>query len=100
MHGRRTPYKMWSINNKKYLKPILTLPGNKEPFNTPRQLLPKAYLQIGVLDVIKINTILNKKSMTGDKILSHIVDNEYALDIDDYNDLKIMRAKFKTINHE
>ena len=98
--GGVTPYKMWSINNKKYLKPILTLPGNKEPFNTPRQLLPKAYLQIGVLDVIKINTILNKKSMTGDKILSHIVDNEYALDIDDYNDLKIMRAKFKTINHE
>ena len=35
--------------------------------------------------------------MTGDKILSHIVDNEYALDIDDYNDLKIMRAKFKSL---
>ena len=98
--GGVTPYKMWSVNNKKYLKPILTLPGNEEPFNTPRQLLPKVYLQIGVLDVIKINTILKKKSMTGDKILSHIVDNEYALDIDDYNDLKIMRAKFKTINHE
>ena len=38
--------------------------------------------------------------MSGNKILSHIVDNEYALDVDDYNDLKIIRAKFKTINHE
>ena len=98
--GAITPYKMWSVNNKKCLEQILTLSDNKEPFNTPRQLLPKVYLQTGVLDVVKINTILNKRSMSGDKILSHIVDNEYALDVDDYNDLKIMRAKFKTFNHE
>ena len=98
--GAITPYKMWKVNNKKHLEPILTLSDNKEPFNTPRQLLPKVYLQTGILDVVKINTILNKKSMNGDDILSHIVEEEYALDVDDYNDLKIMRAKFKIINHE
>ena len=38
--------------------------------------------------------------MTGDNIMSYVVDSEYALDIDDYNDLKIMRSKFKAINYE
>ena len=36
--------------------------------------------------------------MTGDKILAQIVEAEYALDIDDEDDLKIMRAKLKNLS--
>lgn len=95
--GAVTPYKMWNIKNEKQLSPVVNLPGIKEPFNAPRQLLPKAYLQTGTVDIVRAETIFKKTSMTGDKILSHIVDNEYALDIDDHSDLKIMRAKFKNL---
>ena len=98
--GAVTPYKMWNIDEQSKLKPILNLPGLKEPFNAPRQLLPKTYLQTGTVDVVKVKTILDKSSMTGDNIMSYVVDSEYALDIDDYNDLKIMRSKFKAINYE
>ena len=95
--GAVTPYKMWNIKNKNQLSPVINLPGIKEPFNAPRQSLPKAYLQTGTVDVVKIETIFKKRSMTGDKILSQIVEAEYALDIDDKDDLKIMRAKFKSL---
>ena len=98
--GAVTPYKMWNIDEQSKLKPILNLPGLKEPFNAPRQLLPKTYLQTGTVDVVKVKTILDKSSMTGDNIMSYVVDSEYALDIDDHNDLKIMRSKFKAINYE
>jgi N-acylneuraminate cytidylyltransferase len=95
--GAITPYKMWNIKNKKQLSPVINLPGIKEPFNAPRQSLPKVYLQTGTVDVVKVETILKKRSMTGDKILAQIVEAEYALDIDDEYDLKIMRAKFKNL---
>ncbi len=98
--GAVTPYKMWNIDEQSKLKPILNLPELKEPFNAPRQSLPKTYLQTGTVDVVKVKTILDKSSMTGDNIMSYVVDSEYALDIDDYNDLKIMRSKFKAINYE
>ena len=88
---------MWNINNNEKLEPILSIPGVKEPFNYPRQLLPKVYLQTGTVDIVKVETILKYKSMTGKNILSHVVDSEYALDIDDSEDLKKMRAKFKTL---
>ena len=79
------------------MESILSIPGVKEPFNYPRQLLPKVYLQTGTVDIVKVETILKYKSMTGKNILSHVVDSEYALDIDDSEDLKKMRAKFKTL---
>ena len=79
-----TPYKMWVVNEENELmEPLLTLKNVKEPYNEPRQRLPKTYWQVGILDVIKTGTILEKKSLSGDLILSHIVSNELSVDIDD-----------------
>jgi len=79
-----TPYKMWAVNaDTELMQPLLTLKDIKEPYNEPRQRLPKVYWQVGILDVIKTSTILDKKSLSGDKILSHIVANELSVDIDD-----------------
>lgn len=78
-----TPYKMWSIPDVDgYMQPLLPTPGIDEPFNQPRQKLPKTYWQIGFLDVIRTKTIWNG-SMSGKKILPFIVPNDYAIDIDD-----------------
>jgi CMP-N,N'-diacetyllegionaminic acid synthase len=79
-----TPYKMWKIEDESLpLIPLLTIDGINEPFNEPRQRLPQTFWQIGTLDVIKTETIISKKSMSGKNILPHIVGNEWAIDIDE-----------------
>lgn len=65
------------------MQPLLEVPGLVEPFNQPRQILPKVYWQIGTLDVIRTNVIADQNRMSGDVILPHIVDNVLAVDIDD-----------------
>lgn len=83
----QTPYKMWWQNDD-YLAPILAPPlGIPEPFNSPRQLLPKAFWQIGTLDIIKSSTILTKHSASGNKIIGHYLSPDYAVDIDRPEDL-------------
>jgi N-acylneuraminate cytidylyltransferase len=79
-----TPYKMWVVSNDSQpMQPLLHLEHVKEPFNEPRQRLPQVYWQTGTLDVIRSKTILEKKSMTGGKILPYIIENTFAVDIDD-----------------
>lgn len=78
-----TPYKMWIVQDvEQPMQPLLQLEGVKEPFNEPRQRLPQIYWQTGTLDVMRRETILQKKSMTGEKILPYIIDNTFAIDID------------------
>jgi CMP-N,N'-diacetyllegionaminic acid synthase len=80
------PFKMWSIKNDGFMKPLCDS-GIHEQYNQPRQLLPSSYWQIGTLDIIRSNTILEKKSMTGDKILPLVIDTKFAVDIDDESSL-------------
>lgn len=81
-----TPYKMWTVEDGNVeMQPLLDVPGLVEPFNQPRQILPKVYWQIGTLDVIRTPVITEQNRMSGDIILHHIVDNTLAVDIDDVN---------------
>jgi N-acylneuraminate cytidylyltransferase len=76
----QNPYKMWTLSDG-LLKPLLES-DLKEPYNTPRQLLPATYWQTGHIDVFRTRTIRQKFSLTGDRILPVIVDSSYAIDID------------------
>ncbi|WKK67351.1 cytidylyltransferase domain-containing protein [Lutimonas zeaxanthinifaciens] len=79
-----TPYKMWTLlDENEPLKPLLSIEGIEEPYNEPRQRLPKTYWQIGTLDVIKPTVIENENSMSGKTILPYVLGNEFAVDIDD-----------------
>jgi N-acylneuraminate cytidylyltransferase len=53
----------------------------------PRQLLPPTYWQTGHLDVIRAVTILQKHSLTGERVFPISVDPECAVDIDTAPDL-------------
>ena len=82
-----TPYKMWAIeNDNSPMLPIINQTAIIEPFNQPRQMLPIKYWQIGYLDVIRTETILNKRSISGSEIIPFIVDQQYAIDIDNIQD--------------
>ena len=78
----QNPYKMWQIDRpSERLIPLLTVQGNAEPYNTPRQLLPAVYLQTGHVNAIRPATIL-AGSMTGNVILPIIIDASYEIDMD------------------
>jgi len=79
----QNPFKMWQIEpDSRQLKPLLSLPNIKEPYNAPRQELPKTYWQTGHVDVIRASTILEKGSLTGEVILPVLIDPRYTVDID------------------
>jgi N-acylneuraminate cytidylyltransferase len=75
------PFKMWRIIEG-VLVPLVDV-GIPEAYNRPRQELPTAYWQIGVLDVIRPATILEQGSMTGRRILPFVIDDSLAADVDD-----------------
>ena len=70
-----TPYKMFQASEK-FLKPTLTIAGEKETFNWPRQKLPAAYNHYGQVDVARYQTIMGKKSMCGENILPLFLEGE------------------------
>ena len=84
------PYRVFEIKNK-YLHPLMN-ERHPEPYLLRRQDLPKMYYYNCVIDVTKPNTIFNKKSMTGDKMLPYIMRSEDSIDIDTPMDLEF--AKF------
>jgi YrbI family 3-deoxy-D-manno-octulosonate 8-phosphate phosphatase len=79
----QNPFKMWKFNGEgKPLAPLLKVDGIAEPYNAPRQVLPSAYWQTGHIDVIRILTITQKKSLTGDVVYPLLIDPSYTVDID------------------
>ncbi len=85
------PYKMWKINSIGFLNPLFTETedGLKEPFNAPRQILPKIYQNNGAMNAFWPETILEKKSMTGTKILGLAMEDWESINIDTELDFKL-----------
>jgi len=82
----QNPYKMWKIDGQTgHMVPLLTFPGITEPYNTPRQLLPRVYLQTGHVNAIRPAVILDG-SMTGRAILPFVVEACYEIDMDTLTD--------------
>lgn len=84
----QSPYKMFRIKDAGYLEPLLTIPGVPESFNLPGQKLPKAYKHVGYVDAVWRHTLVEKKQMTGNKIVPVILENAYS-GIDDIHDWEL-----------
>ena len=87
----QNPHKMWRISNQEsngsgMMTPLLQVDGIAEPYNAPRQILPKVYWQTGHIDAIRVETIVKKGSMTGNIIYPLIIDARYTVDIDNLAD--------------
>ena len=57
-----------------------------EPYNQPRQALPEVYWQTGYVDAARTSVILEKNSMTGERILPLVIDPSEWIDIDSPDD--------------
>lgn len=79
------PYKLWKINEEgTRLEPFLpeSFTEMKEPYNLPRQLLPKAYIHTGAMDVMRIRTIRELKSTSGRNLAFFHMSIEDSVNID------------------
>ena len=81
-----TPYKMWRLNDE-YIEPLLTHPTYAEPYNMPRQKLPPVYWQNAYMDIMRWDTVMEKNSMTGDRILGLVMSADEDVDIDSQQDM-------------
>lgn len=83
----QNPFKMWRFEGEdKPVKPLLNVDGIAEPYNAPRQILPPVYWQTGHIDAIRVSTIKDRKSLTGDVIYPLVIDPKYTVDIDNLSD--------------
>ncbi|MEK7564656.1 MAG: hypothetical protein AAB394_00965 [Patescibacteria group bacterium] len=77
--------RIFHVGEDSFLKPVLTLEGEKETFNWPRQKLPVAHNHYGQVDITRYSTVMVKKSMCGENILpimleGEIIDTDSPLD--------------------
>ena len=83
--AKQTPYKMWLFPEQdSCLMAPLAACDLPEAYNAPRQKLPQAYMQNACIDVMRASTILEKHSMTGDRIAGYKM--QYNFDIDTEED--------------
>ena len=81
----QNPFKMWTIQTGGFMKPLIKT-KHKEAYNLPRQTLPKVFWQTGYVDTIRTATILEKHSMTGNRILPLVLNPDDWIDIDTPDD--------------
>lgn len=82
----KSPYKMYYLENDTILKPMFKeIKGIKEPYNQCRQILPKTYLHNGYIDIFKAS-IVNKGTISGEKIYPYVMDKSDTIDIDTMDD--------------
>jgi len=86
------PYRVFRISDG-FLDPIMKT-EHPEPYLLRRQDLPNMYFYNCVIDVTKPETIFEKKSMTGSKILPFVMQPQDVVDIDTYEDFQICETIF------
>ena len=93
------PYKMWRVNDGlATMEPFLpkTVTQMDEPYNLPRQMLPKAYIHTGAMDVMRLRTIRDLKSTSGKKVTYFFMKPEDSINIDseiDFESAEILMRK-------
>jgi len=81
------PYKMWIKENKE-IKPFVQS-SDYEKHTLSYQMLPKVYIQNACIYISRYQTIMEKGSTLGDKILGFEMDQKEALDINNELDFKL-----------
>ena len=84
------PYRSWFLRDG-LLSPVVS--EVQEPYNLPRQELPKAYFQSGDIEVMRDAT-LAKGSVSGSMVAPIFVENDAVLDIDSLQDFIRARDKY------
>jgi N-acylneuraminate cytidylyltransferase len=87
--AEQTPFKMWRMRGKR-LVPLIAGANGGEPYNMPRQELPRVYWQNGYVDAFWDTTVSRLNSITGSKVLAFLTDVP-TTNIDTLDDLEKAR---------
>lgn len=92
------PFKMWRIDEKTgQMHGLIPVEGLAEPYNSPRQALPKTYWQTGHIDAIRPErTFMAGESMSGKVILPLFLDPAIKVDIDNPSDWEKYEAVLRS----
>jgi CMP-N,N'-diacetyllegionaminic acid synthase len=83
----KSPYKMYRIEDNE-LEPLFReVDDIKEPYNQCRQNLPNTYLHNGYIDILNTD-IVNKGSISGERIYPYLMTGDEYHDIDYEDDFK------------
>ena len=88
----QNPFKMWKIHGK-YLEPLIIT--DEDTHGTPRQNLKKVYWQNGFIYICRYGTIMEKNSITGDKVLPFVLGSDKYMDLDTIEDLELLKCYMK-----
>ena len=96
VRASKHPYKMWNFDGT-FITPFLSesRAGMPEPYNMPRQKLPNVYQNNGAMNAFWPATVLEKHSMTGDRIAGFIMDDWESINIDTPLDFMLAEAAMK-----
>ena len=86
--SEKSPYWMYTINEERLLKPLLTFEGLLKR----RQDLPAVYQLNGAIYVVNVPLFLNKKEFVYCDTVPYVMDHSSSLDIDTLMDFQIAEA--------
>ncbi len=89
----KPPFKMWEPEGS-YIKPFAELRGMKDFHTMPRQMLPKVYQTTADIGVMRTRTVLEKKSVIGDRVIPYFLKRP-TIDIDHPIDFEIAEMLLK-----
>ncbi len=93
--SKQNPYKMWMVQEGGLMDPLLDTKFI-EPYNMPRQDLPKTFWQTGHIDVIRTQTILDG-SMSGENVYACQIDPWFSVDLDSILDWEGAESRISTL---
>lgn len=95
---REHPAKMWREQDGRLISFYAGV--EKESYNIPKQKLERVYVQNGAIDIVRRDVLLKKHSMSGDRILGFIMENEKSVNIDIEIDLLLAELLMKRSKQE
>ncbi len=103
----QTPFKMWTIDGRAgKLIPLLkkafpdVFKKFKEPYDMPRQLLPAVWEYSAYIEALRRRTIMEKNSMSGERILPFRYEERRDVDIDSFRELRYAEIVLKDFTNE
>ena len=86
---------MWKPG-KLYMSPFIELKGVRDFHTAPRQSLPRVYQTTADIGVLWLRTLINKKSVIGDKVLPYVLKRP-TVDIDSIFDFEVAELLLKKL---
>ena len=83
----KSPYKMYTADGNVLTPLFAEVNGIPEPYNQCRQVLPQCYLHNGYIDILK-TSLLERGTISGDRIYPFVMSPEDNVDIDTEKDLQ------------